>query len=164
MYFGRTNGWVYISMELVHIYFANFEIDLFAEPTPSDVSTKPEGVSKLAESALCAIISGYESLIRVYKSYIKYRKVPIWRIRHADISRCSDDLLSSCWKSSACNLRVISIEKRWMSFVETFYFVFSLYQSQIWPCRQTRQTAPDIMIRFQHFSKRSKDRHTTCPP
>lgn len=39
-------------MELVHIYFANFEIDLFAQPTPSDVSTEPEGVSKLAESAL----------------------------------------------------------------------------------------------------------------
>ena len=52
MYFARTNGWVYISMELVHIYFANFEIDLFAQPTPSDVSTEPEGVSKLAESAL----------------------------------------------------------------------------------------------------------------
>ena len=161
MYFGRTNGWVYISMELVHIYFANFEIDLFAEPTPSDVSTKPEGVSKLAESALCAIISGYFWIqilkIRVYISCI-------WRIRHADISRCSDDLLSSCWKSSACNLRVISIEKRWMSFVETFYFVFSLYQSQIWPCRQTRQTAPNVIIRVQHDSKRSKDRHTACPP
>ena len=43
---------IWIGMELVHIYFANFEIDLFAQPTPSDVSTEPEGVSKLAESAL----------------------------------------------------------------------------------------------------------------
>ena len=50
LYFSGTNGWVY--MELVHIYFANFEIDLFAQPTPSDVSTEPKGVTKSEESVL----------------------------------------------------------------------------------------------------------------
>ena len=88
MYFARTNGWVYISMELVHIYFANFEIDLFAQPTPSDVSTEPEGVSKLAESALCEIISGYFRIQILTKSlYIQHKvwKVPIWKIMCADI-------------------------------------------------------------------------------
>ena len=139
MYFGRTNGWVYISMELVHIYFANFEIDLFAEPTPSDVSTKPEGVSKLAESALCAIISGYESLIRVYKSCIKYRKVPTWRIRHADISRCSDDLLSSCWKSSACNCRH-SLLRKGECLLSKHSTLFSVY----------------IKVKFDHADKLDK--------
>ena len=59
-----------MGMELVHIYFANFEIDLFAQPTPSDVSTQPEGVSKLAESALCEIIWYFLNIHLHFEKYI----------------------------------------------------------------------------------------------
>ena len=63
---------IWMGTELVHIYFANFEIDLFAQPTPSDVSTQPEGVSKLAESALCEII-WYFSIYILFCVYSFFR-------------------------------------------------------------------------------------------
>ena len=50
------DGYIYVWNWFIFT-FANFEIDLFAQPTPSNVSTEPEEDSKLAsESALFEII------------------------------------------------------------------------------------------------------------